>query len=176
MRTDRTPVADHENDNSSNGMEILIQSNQNGSPFPMNQHLNMSKPSTPNQAQTMTYQAVSSQTIKHVYDILNVRHTHNNISFQQFMVMLRRAGSEMGSIDLTDKELDDYVSIHVIQEFAKSFIRSVGKMMKAIGYEDSWINCKVQEHQASNYLKQQRTHVGSAARFSSNQKEKESEF
>lgn len=73
MRSDRTPVAENENDNSSNGMEIMIQSNQNGSPFPLNQNLNMSKPSTPNQAQTVTHQAVSSQTIKHLYDILNVR-------------------------------------------------------------------------------------------------------
>ena len=49
----------------------------------------------------------------------------------------------MGSVDLTDKELDDYVSIQVVQEFAKSFIRSLEKMMKAIGYEETWINCQI---------------------------------
>jgi len=72
----------------------------------------MSKPSTPNQkAQSVSHQAVSSQTIKHLYDILNVRQTHQNMEFQRFIALLRRSGSEMGTIDLQDKDLDDYVSV-----------------------------------------------------------------
>ena len=47
-------------------------------------------------------------------------------------------------------------------------------MMKAIGYEDAWINCQIQAEQAKMQLgRQKSSYVGSGFRVGSGQKDKD---
>ena len=80
---------------------------------------------------------VSSLTVKHLYEILNVRQSHN-IEYQVFFALLQQCSEEMCIMDLNDKDQDDYVPIQVIQEFIRNFLHGFHKLMKDIGYIESW--------------------------------------
>lgn len=84
-------------------------------------------------------QGVSSATVKHFYDLCNLRLTHGSIGFQQFFYLLRQAGAEQGMVDAADADLEDYVSITVLQDMAKGFIQKIGDSMRMIGYEKKWL-------------------------------------
>ena len=56
---------------------------------------------------------VSSLTVKHLYEILNVRQFFN-IDFQDFFALLQQAAEGMNIMDINDKRQDDYVPIMVI--------------------------------------------------------------
>ena len=83
--------------------------------------------------------------MKHFYDLCNLRQTHGSMHFQQFFHLLRQAGQEQGTVDMAKPDLEDYVSINVLQDLAKNFIQQFGKTMQAIGYEDSWIKLQQSE-------------------------------
>ena len=41
--------------------------------------------------------------------------------------------------DAADADLEDYVSITVLQDMAKGFIQKIGDSMRVIGYEKKWL-------------------------------------
>ena len=95
---------------------------------------------------------VSSMTVKHLFEILNVRQSHN-IEFQQFFALLQQSGEEMMLMDLNDSRQDDYVPIPVIQEFMRNFLHGFHKLMQDIGYIETWRR-KTQNHVNLQRLKQ----------------------
>ena len=80
---------------------------------------------------------VDSLTVKHLYEILNVRQSHN-IEFQQFFALLQQSSEELEIMDLNDPKQDDLVPIEVIQEFMRSFLHGFHKLMAEIGYIETW--------------------------------------
>jgi hypothetical protein len=83
---------------------------------------------------------ISSLTIKHLYELLNVRQSLN-VEFQAFFALLQQASEEKQIMDLNDNRQDDYVPIDVVQEFTRNFIRGFGRLMKDIGYAKNWKRC-----------------------------------
>lgn len=61
----------------------------------------------------------------------------------------------MGTVDLNDEDLEDYVSVPVLQELAKNFIRSFGAMMASVGYEKSWLKCQMDQWKRNRKLQLQ---------------------
>eukprot|EP00347_Sterkiella_histriomuscorum_P012640 403367795 len=74
-----------------------------------------------------------AETIKALYEILNVRQTHN-IEFQSFFALMQQTGEEMGLMSVEEEDQDDYVPLPVIQLFAKNFIQGFSKLMSEIGF------------------------------------------
>ena len=60
---------------------------------------------------------LQSDTIKCLYEILNVRQTHN-IEVQAFFALMQQAGEELGLMAVEDEAQDDYVPLNVVQVFA----------------------------------------------------------
>ena len=56
---------------------------------------------------------IGAETIKSLYEILNVRQTHN-IEFQSFFALMQQTGEEMGLMNVEEEDQDDYVPLPVI--------------------------------------------------------------
>lgn len=72
--------------------------------------------------------------MKHVYEVLKVRETHN-LEFQQFLSLLQQAGEEMDFMNIDNEKQDNYVPLPVVQEFTKNFVIGFSKLMEEIGFK-----------------------------------------
>lgn len=73
-----------------------------------------------------------AETIKCLYEMLNMRQTHN-IEFQVFLSLLQKTAEEK-ELMTQEEEMDDFVPLPVITNFAEHFIRGFGKLMSELGF------------------------------------------
>jgi len=76
---------------------------------------------------------IKSDTIKVIYEILNVRVTHN-LEFQQFLDLLQQSAEEEGLMNIEVEAQDDYVPLDIMQQFVRDFIRGFSKLMLEVGF------------------------------------------
>ena len=97
-------------------------------------------------------QFIRSDTIKCLYEILNVRQTHN-IEFQAFFALMQQTGEEQGYMTVEDESQDDFVPLPVIQGFATDFIKGFSRLMREIGFKQSSTSSTLQiQQQATGQL------------------------
>ena len=75
---------------------------------------------------------IRSDTIVHLFDILNVKATHG-IEFQVFFDLLQQAAEEIGLMNLECEEMDDHVPLTIDQQFTRDFVKGFSRLMNQIG-------------------------------------------
>jgi Ca2+-binding EF-hand superfamily protein len=71
---------------------------------------------------------VRSDTIMHIYEVLNIKATHG-MEFQSFFDLMQKAAEEAGLMTIDIEEMDDFVPLTTCQEFARDFIRGFSRLM-----------------------------------------------
>jgi hypothetical protein len=77
---------------------------------------------------------IKMDTVKYFYEIFNLK-VMNGMDIQRFFDLLQQCGEELGLMALECEELDDYVPLVICQDFAREFIKGMGKLMKEIGFD-----------------------------------------
>mmetsp|Transcript_11170 Transcript_11170/g.18770 ORF Transcript_11170/g.18770 Transcript_11170/m.18770 type:complete len:214 (-) Transcript_11170:156-797(-) len=99
--------------------------------------LNTSNGGGMNTAKVTRVPFISSLSVKHIYEVLNVRQYYN-IEFQAFFALLQQGAEDMQIMDLNDKRQDDFVPIDVLEDFIRSYIKGFNKLMRDTGFAAKW--------------------------------------
>mmetsp|Transcript_6435 Transcript_6435/g.16881 ORF Transcript_6435/g.16881 Transcript_6435/m.16881 type:complete len:223 (+) Transcript_6435:111-779(+) len=76
-------------------------------------------------------QYINRDSIETIYHVLGVKESQG-LDFQSFFDLLQRAAEEKDLMDLGNEELDDYLPLEVVGEFARSMIQGMQKVMADI--------------------------------------------
>jgi hypothetical protein len=76
---------------------------------------------------------VRSDTLLHLFELLNVKTTHG-IDFQMFFDLLQQAAEEQGMMSIDLQDMDDYVPLLICQQFAGHFITGFARLMHQLGF------------------------------------------
>ena len=76
---------------------------------------------------------VRSDTLLHLFELLNVKTTHG-IDFQMFFDLLQQAAEEQGMMSIELQDMDDYVPLLICQQFAGHFITGFARLMHQLGF------------------------------------------
>mmetsp|Transcript_26711 Transcript_26711/g.48113 ORF Transcript_26711/g.48113 Transcript_26711/m.48113 type:complete len:210 (-) Transcript_26711:90-719(-) len=71
---------------------------------------------------------IRSDTIMHIYEVLNIKATHG-IEFQNFFDLMQQSAEESGLMTIDIEEMDDFVPVMTCQQFARDFIRGFSRLM-----------------------------------------------
>lgn len=71
---------------------------------------------------------IRSDTLMHIYEVLNIKATHG-IEFQNFFDLMQQSAEEAGLMTIDYEEMDDFVPLTTCQQFARDFIRGFSRLM-----------------------------------------------